>query len=55
LKQLGEGGVMNVGYFEEVKGVEAENPPDIRQTSGPLSDTRLSLVYAKAGVLTRFY
>jgi len=23
---------MNVGRFEEVRGVEAESPPDIRQT-----------------------
>jgi hypothetical protein len=35
---------VNVSRFEEVKGVEAENPLDIGKLLDPLSDTGLSLV-----------
>jgi hypothetical protein len=43
---------MNVGCFEEVKGVEAENPLDIGKLLGPQSDTGLSLVCVENGIRT---
>jgi hypothetical protein len=43
---------MNVGRFEEVKGVEAENPLDFDKLLGPQSDTKLSLVCGENGIRT---